>query len=78
LKDRVFARTEEYVGQEKQALDKMIKDYGVTVCTLPPADQKKMMVSAMKQWDLLAAKDADTAKAIGMLKDYLRKLKYID
>jgi len=36
------------------------------------------MVSAMKQWDKVAAKDADSAKAIGMLKAYLKELKYID
>ena len=78
LKDRVYQRTEEYVGDERKALDTMIKDYKVTISTLEPADQKKMMVAAMKEWDKVAAKDADSAKAIGMLKDYLRKLKYID
>ena len=37
-----------------------------------------MMVVAMEEWDKVAAEDADSAKAIGMLKDYLRNLKYID
>ncbi len=78
LKERVYQRTEEYVGDERKALETMIKDYKVTVSTLPPEDQKKMMVAAMKEWDKVAAKDADAAKAIGMLKDYLRKLRYID
>jgi hypothetical protein len=32
----------------------------------------------MKQWDKVAAKDAEAAKAIGMLKDYLKKLGHID
>lgn len=78
LKERVYQRTEEYVGDERRALETMIKDYNVTVSTLPPEDQKKMMVAAMKEWDKVAAKDADAAKAVGMLKDYLRKLRYID
>jgi TRAP-type C4-dicarboxylate transport system substrate-binding protein len=78
LKERVYTRTREYVNDELQALKKMIKDYKVQVTTLPPADQKKMMASAMKQWDKVAAKDADSAKAIGMLKAYLKKLRYID
>jgi TRAP-type mannitol/chloroaromatic compound transport system substrate-binding protein len=78
LTDRVFKRTEEYVGEEKEALDTMIKNYKVTVCTLPPADQKKMMVVAMKEWDKVASKDAESAKAIAMLKKYLKELGYID
>ena len=32
-----------------------------------------MIQVAMKQWDKAAAKDAATAKAIGMLKDFLKK-----
>jgi len=78
LKERVYQRTEEYVGDERRALETMIRDYNVTVSTLPPEDQKKMMVAAMKEWDKVAAKDADATKAVGMLKDYLRKLRYID
>jgi len=78
LKERVTHRTIEYITDEIKALDTMKKDYKVTVSTLPPADQKKMMVVAMRQWDKVAAKDADAAKAIGMLKDYLKKLGHID
>ena len=78
LKERVVQRTNEYTTDEINALNIMKKDYKVTVCTLPPADQKKMMVAAMKQWDKVAAKDAEAAKAVGMLKDYLKKLGHID
>jgi TRAP-type mannitol/chloroaromatic compound transport system substrate-binding protein len=78
LKERVYQRTKEYVGDERKALKTMIKDYKVEVCTLNPADQKIMMAAAMKQWDKVAAKDADSNKAIGMLKVYLKKLRYID
>ncbi|OGP49171.1 MAG: hypothetical protein A2Y79_11250 [Deltaproteobacteria bacterium RBG_13_43_22] len=78
LTDRVYKRTEEYVTDEKVALETMIKNYNVKVSTLPPADQKKMMVSAMKQWDKVASKDADSAKAVAMLKKYLKELGHID
>jgi len=51
----------------------MIKNYKVTVCTLPPEDQKKMIQVAMKLWDKAAAKDAPSAKAVGLLKEFLKK-----
>lgn len=78
LKERVWHRSHEYIMQEMEALDTMKKKYGVKVSTLPPEDQKKMMEAAMKQWDKGAAKDALAAKSINMLKDFLRKLDYID
>lgn len=73
LKERVWHRSHEYIMDEVDALNTMVKNYKVTVCTLPPEDQKKMLQVAMKQWDKAAAKDAATAKAIGMLKDFLKK-----
>lgn len=78
LKERVWHRTHEYIMDEMNALATMKKDFKVTVSTLPPEDQKKMMKVAMKQWDKVAAKDAIAAKAVGMLKDFLKKLDYID
>lgn len=78
LKDRTYQRTAEYAQEEKEALDTMIKDYKVTVCTLDAASQKLMRTTAMKLWDKMAAKDADSAKAVAMLKAYLKELKYID
>jgi len=73
LKERVWHRSIEYNMDEIEALNTMIKNYKVTVCTLPPEDQKKMIQVAMKQWDTAAAKDAPSAKAIGILKDFLKK-----
>ncbi|MGQ9695912.1 MAG: TRAP transporter substrate-binding protein DctP [Thermodesulfobacteriota bacterium] len=78
LKERVWLRTHEYIMQEMEALDIMKKKYGVKVNTLPPQDQKIMMKAAMKEWDKVAAKDELAAKGIEMLKDFLRKLNYID
>jgi hypothetical protein len=56
----------------------MKRDYKVTVSTLPKEDQKKMVKVAMKQWDAAAGKDAASAKAAGMMKEFLKKLGYID
>jgi len=78
LKERTYQRTEEYAAEESKALDIMVKDYKVKICTLDPASQKIMRAAAIKQWDKIAAKDADSAKAVGMLKSYLKSLKYID
>jgi TRAP-type mannitol/chloroaromatic compound transport system substrate-binding protein len=78
LKERVWHRTHEYIMDEVDALNTMKRDYKVTVLTLPPEDQKKMVKVAMKQWDKAAAKDAPSAKAVAMLKDFLKKLGYID
>jgi hypothetical protein len=60
------------------ALNTMKRDYKVTVSTLSKEDQKKMVKVAMKQWDLAAGKDAASAKAAGMMKEFLKKLGYID
>ena len=78
LKERVWHRTHEYIMDEINALNTMKKDFKVEVSTLPPEDQKKMMKAAIKQWDKVAAKDAPSAKAVSMLKDFLKKLDYID
>ena len=78
LKERVWHRTHEYIMDEVDALNTMKRDYKVTVSTLSPEDQKKMMTVAMKQWDKVAAKDAPSAKAVSMLKDFLKKLGHID
>mgnify|MGYP000462907914 CR=1 FL=1 len=78
LRERVWRRTHEYIMDEMAALDTMKRDYKVTVLTLPKEDQKKMVQVAMKQWDLAAAKDAPSAKAAAMMKEFLKKLGYID
>jgi len=78
LKERVWRRTHEYIVDEIDALNTMKKNFKVTVSTLSPGDQKKMMKVAMMQWDKVAAKDASAAKAVGMLKDFIKKLGYID
>jgi TRAP-type mannitol/chloroaromatic compound transport system substrate-binding protein len=73
LKERVWHRSHEYIMDEVDALNTMVKNYKVSVLTLPPEDQKKMIQVAMKQWDKAAAKDAPSAKAVGILKEFLKK-----
>ncbi len=78
LKERAWRRTHEYIVDELDALNTMKKDYKVQVLTLPEEDQKKMVKVAMKLWDAAGAKDAASGKAEGMMKDFLKKLGYID
>ena len=78
LKERVWRRSIEYTMDEVNALETMRKDYKVQVMTLPPEDQKKMVNTAMKQWDKAAAKDPASAKAVEMMKGFLKKLGTID
>lgn len=78
LKERLTQRTIEYTMEEMAALNTMKKDFKVTVNTLPPEDQKKMLEVSIRQWDKVAARDPDAAKAVVMLKDYLKKLGHIE
>jgi TRAP-type mannitol/chloroaromatic compound transport system substrate-binding protein len=78
MKERIWRRTHEYIMDELDALETMKKKFNVQVTTLPPEDQKKMAKLAIKQWDMVGAKDAVSGKAIGMMKDFLKKLGYID
>lgn len=76
--ERAYERTQEVVVEDQEALKIMVKKYGVQVSVLSDACQKTMRLNAMKQWDQVASKDAASAKAIGILKNYLKTLHYID
>ncbi len=78
LRERLTVRSIEYGFEEMTALNTMKRDFKVTVTTLPPEDQKKMMDVAVKQWDKVAARDAEAARAISMLKEFLKKIGHID
>jgi hypothetical protein len=56
----------------------MKRDYKVQVTTVPLEDQKKMAKLAMKQWDEAGSRDAASGKAVGIMKDFLKKLGHID
>jgi TRAP-type C4-dicarboxylate transport system substrate-binding protein len=78
LKERVWHRSNEYIMGEFAALETMKKKFNVKVLTLPPEDQKKMMQVAEKQWDESVGNDPSARKALAMMKDFLKKLGYID
>ena len=71
-----FGRLSEYGAAENLAI--VMKDHGIEVNQLPASDVNKMAEVSMSIWEKLAEKDEYCAKAITILKDYLRLLGYID
>lgn len=61
----------------KRSLNEMESKWRVKVNTLPDEEIEKMMKVSMEIWDDLAKKGPLNAKAIGMLKDFLKELGYI-
>jgi len=59
---------------EEQTLAKIQKELGVEVTTLPPMDVRKAREVAMKIWNKEAKKSPECAKAIKILKDFLKSL----
>lgn len=60
-------------GADIDYLAKM-KDYGLKVITLSEADQEKMAAAAGPVWDITAARDPYSAKAVALMKEYLKEL----
>ena len=56
------------------ALQKMATEWNVNINTIPPAELDKMQQAASKVWDKMAQKDPVSAKAIGMMKDFLKEV----
>ena len=52
--------------------EKMIKEHGLELTYLPPEEQRKLVQHSMTVADTYAAKDADFAEALAVIKDYLR------
>ena len=59
------------------SLAKMQNDWKVKVNVLPQEELDKMREAAMVVWDKTAKKDPVNAKAISMMKDFLKELGYI-
>ncbi len=74
IEEHYWRRTNQYIYQESVTLAKAQREKGVTVTNLPPEEQKKMTQVAQKIWDEEAKLDEDYAKAIQMLKDYLKDI----
>ena len=74
MEEHFWQRSNQYEHQEAVTLAKVQNSKGVTVVTLPQADQVKMTQIAEKLWDEEAKANAEYAKAINMMKDYLKKI----
>jgi len=72
LKARAYRRSVEYELMEQEAMKTMVKDYGVEIITLPKEDVKTMQAIAAKEWDALAAGDADAVEVIRRLRAFLK------
>jgi len=77
LKERAWDRSNEYYLDEMDALIAMTTKHGVKVTTLDAEAQKAMAAAAAKAWDKVAAMSPENAHWVGVMKDFLRKLGYI-
>ena len=74
LEEEFWLRTNQYQYLEDLTLSKIIKENGVELITLPPAEYAKMQTAALKIWNDVAKKGPACAKAVEMLKEFNRKL----
>lgn len=77
LEEQFWKRTNQYIYLEAITLAKAVKEKGVEVITLPPEDQKKITEIAMQMWDKEGAKGPDAAKALQILKEFLKSLGHL-
>lgn len=70
LDEHFWMRTNQYQYLEETTLNKVEKEKGVELITLPDEDVKKMQAAALATWDEVAQKSPDCAKAVQMLKDF--------
>ncbi|MCF8033647.1 MAG: TRAP transporter substrate-binding protein DctP [Desulfarculaceae bacterium] len=74
LEEEFWLRTNQYQYLEDLTLSKIIKEDGVELITLPPAEYAKLQAAALKMWDEVAKKGPACAKAVEMLKEFNRKM----
>jgi len=72
-----FWSTEKTRVLSQTSLNKMETEWGVKVNHLGPDDIAEMTEAAKQVWDETAKKDPMNAKAIGMMKDFLKELGYL-
>lgn len=77
LEEEFWKRTNQYIYLEAIVLAKAVNEKGVTVVTLPPEEQKKITQIAMEMWEKEGEKGPEAAKALQMLKDYLKSLGHL-
>jgi|SaaInl8_200m_RNA_FD_contig_31_1819116_length_1931_multi_9_in_0_out_0_1 TRAP-type mannitol/chloroaromatic compound transport system substrate-binding protein len=72
-----WARTNQYIFLEKKVLAKAVAEKGVKITRISDDEQKKITAIAMKMWDEEAKRGPKAAKALQMLKDYLKTLGHL-
>ena len=77
LEEQFWKRTNQYIYLEAIVLAKAVKEKDVTVLNLPPEEQKKITEIAMAMWEKEGEKGPEAAKALQMLKDYLKSLGHL-
>jgi len=77
LEEEFWKRTNQYIYLEAIVLAKAVKEKGVTVLNLPPEEQKKITQIAQDMWEKEGEKGPEAAKALQMLKDYLKSLGHL-
>lgn len=77
LEEQFWKRTNQYIYLEAITLAKAVREKNVQVITLPAEDQKKITEIAMQMWDKEAEKGPEAAKALQMLKDFLKSLGHL-
>jgi TRAP-type mannitol/chloroaromatic compound transport system substrate-binding protein len=77
LDEHALEYTAAYEIKEDLVLAKAVKEKGVKVVWLTEDAQKKMTQVAMTIWDKEAARAPENAKAVQMIKDFLKDLGYI-
>jgi len=77
LEEEFWRRTNQYIYDERTTLAKVQGEKGVKVITLPLKDQEMMTMEAIKLWDQEAQRDPVTAKAVTMVKAFLKELGHL-
>jgi len=72
--DKLFyIRTDEYANREAETFAQVKDKHKITVVTLSEEDQKKMAQAAVKIWDEVGKSGPNNAKAVEIIKSYLKE-----
>lgn len=77
LADHFWKRTNQFTIQDKFTLNNISKDKGVTILNFSPEEYTKMQQTAVKLWDVEAKKSPDSAKAVEILKSFMKDLGHL-
>ncbi len=77
LEEQFWKRTNQYIYLEAITLAKAVQEKKVEIISLPPEEQKKITEIAMQMWNKEAEKGPEAAKALQMLKDFLKSLGHL-